>query len=167
MKSPYVYISGSLTVMQEDRRKRLRSHYELLAAIVERNGYGAYLPHKFSDPTLNAQMTPAEVDVNDRTAVMRSALVLAEVTVPAIGVGIEVEMAYHANIPVVLFVKNGERISRLVEGNPAVVAVIRCNPFTPDAAEQAIHEELERLEQRPCMKTLPGVLVAQLRPVRS
>lgn len=73
-------------------------------------------------------MTPQQVDMIDRIAVTSSILVVAVVDNPSSGVGIEIEMAYHAYKPVVLLCHKERiqerRISRLVRGNPSVIAEI-------------------------------------------
>jgi hypothetical protein len=164
MKSPYVYISGSLTVMTEEERVRLRTHYETIGKIVEKRGYGSYCPHTHSDPTKNADLTPQEVDVIDRTAVMSSALVIADVTIPALGVGIEIEYAYHANNPAILIKEKGARVSRLALGNPAVIAVIEYERDDMEALEIAILTELDKLCGQVSAGSLPDVLKAVVHP---
>lgn len=64
----------------------------------------------------------------DRVAVTSSLLVVAVADNPSLGVGIEVEMAYHAHKPAVLLCRKERiaerRISRLIRGNPGVVREI-------------------------------------------
>ena len=126
-----VYISGALSDMNDAERARLRTFYEWVAAVCEEHGFGSYLPHKFSDPVRHRNKSPQEVDRIDRTAVTLSYLVIAYVGVPAFGVGIEIEMAFHANKPVVLLFEKERmeqrRVSRLVRGSPSVWHEI---PFT-------------------------------------
>lgn len=140
-RRPYVYISGSLTCMTEEARAQRRAFYEMLADACRSCGLEAYLPHKVSDPTLAKSLTPRQVDALDREAVMRANLVLACVDDPSTGVGIEVEMAYHANVPVWLVtsdeaLKRGN-VSRLVRGSPAADhAFLICYLSIEDAKEQ-------------------------------
>jgi nucleoside 2-deoxyribosyltransferase len=123
-----VYIAGALTDMTELQRAKLRLFYESLGATCAEFGLTPYLPHQHSDPTLMTSLTQARVDRVDRLAVTSSYLVVAYVGVPSVGIGIEVEMAYHAGKPVVLIAEqtkfNSRRISRLVRGNPGVIAEI-------------------------------------------
>ena len=76
-----------------------------------------------SDPVKQAHLTPDQVDELDRFAVTRSELVIAYLDDPSHGVGIEVEMANHAHLPVWLVFSekllHKRVISRLVRGNPA------------------------------------------------
>lgn len=141
-----VYISGALSDMNDAERARLRTFYEWIAAVCEEHGFDSYLPHKFSDPVRHRDKTPQQVDILDRTAVTLSYLVIAYVGTPAFGVGIEIEMAFHANKPVVLLFEkeraDQRRVSRLVRGNPSVWREI---PFADH--EDAIRQLKEYLPE--------------------
>lgn len=50
---------------------------------------------------------------------------VAEVTTPSHGVGMELQMAYNNDIPVIALAKSEEDISSMVVGNPAVVELVR------------------------------------------
>ena len=119
-----VYISGALTDMPEEQRVVLRRFYTDLGRVCKEFGFVVYLPHIYGDPKLVAHKTPKQIDEIDRLAVTLSCLVIAYVGVPSIGVGIEIEMANHANKPVILLFEKekmeARRISRLVRGNVAV-----------------------------------------------
>lgn len=119
-----VYISGALTDMPEEQRVVLRQFYTDLGRVCKEFGFAVYLPHIYGDPKLVAHKTPKEIDEIDRLAVTISCLVIAYVGVPSIGVGIEIEMANHANKPVILLFEKekmeARRISRLVRGNAAI-----------------------------------------------
>jgi hypothetical protein len=123
-----VYISGALTNMDETQRVHLRAFYEDLGLACEAAGFDAYLPHKASDPTLARGMTPQEVDRLDRGAVTSSCLIVVYATIPSLGVGIEIEMANNAGIPIVLLTEERalelRQVSRLALGNPAVREVL-------------------------------------------
>ncbi|HWQ99370.1 MAG TPA: XRE family transcriptional regulator [Candidatus Methylomirabilis sp.] len=139
-----VYISGALSDMEDTERARLRMFYEWVGAVCEEYGFSAYLPHRFSDPALHRNKSPQDVDRIDRTAVTLSYLVIAYVGMPSLGVGIEIEMAFHAYKPVVLLFEkermDQRRVSRLVRGNPSVWHEI---PFTDH--EDAIRQLKEFL----------------------
>ncbi|MBP9864195.1 hypothetical protein KBC54_01950 [Patescibacteria group bacterium] len=105
--------------MNEEQREKRRDLYEALADTCVHQGLKAYLPHLVSDPTRAASLTPEQVDDLDREAVVRSLLVVACVDEPSSGVGIEIEMAYHANRPIILVYPHSTRVSRLVLGSPA------------------------------------------------
>ena len=77
---------------------------------------------------MDLNLTPQEVDHLDRTAVLNSALVIAYIGRPALGPGIEIEIARAAKIPVVVIYEadrlSQKKVSRLARGNPAVVKEI-------------------------------------------
>lgn len=114
--------------MDESTRAELRLRYEQLEEVCREFDLGGYVPHMFSDPTRDPNMTPQEVDDRDREAVTSSVLVLAYVGRPSLGVGIEIEMAVHAAKPVVTLcekrVVDARKLSRLVLGSPALVQEI-------------------------------------------
>jgi hypothetical protein len=134
-----VYIAGALTDMPTADRAKLRAFYEQIAGACHQFGLEPYAPHQHSDPELFARLSPEQVNRIDRLAVTQSYLVVAYVGLAATGVGIELEMAYHANKPVVLLYEQAKleahRISRLVLGNPAVAHHIAFTTYA-DAAEQ-------------------------------
>lgn len=153
----YVYISGALTSMTDERRCELRDFYQKLAVVCSEFDLNAYVPHLVSDPKLAAHLTPQEVDDLDREAVMGSCLVAAYVGIPSFGVGIELEMAYHAHKPVVLLCEKGtvddRMLSRLVRGNRMVADELLFHGFA-DAAEKF----------RIFLGTWCGAMRAQTRP---
>ena len=155
-----VYIAGPLTDMPADKRAMMRKFYESLGEICEEFGLQPYLPHQHSDPELHVQLTPQRTDQLDRLAVTSSYLVIAYVGVPSIGVGIEVEMANHANKPVVILAEQtkivGKRVTRLVRGNPAVMAEISFRDF--EDAKIQLHEFLQRFTDNMNESDLPETL---------
>jgi hypothetical protein len=128
MQPRLVYISGALSDIPEASREQYLRFYEAIGNLVASLGFTPYVPHWNTDPVRHRDVTPQQVDLIDRTAVTSSVLVVAVADNPSLGVGIEVEMAYHAAKPVVLVCHRDRvaqrRISRLVRGNPAVVREI-------------------------------------------
>jgi len=120
-----VYVSGALSDVPDGIRQQYLEFYEAIGQIVESVGLTPYLPHQNTDPVRHKDVTPVQVDMIDRTAVTSSILVIAVADNPSLGVGIEVEMAYHAHKPIVLIchrkLVEKRRISRLVRGNPGVI----------------------------------------------
>lgn len=125
MATKLVYISGALSDVPETIRQQYLDFYESIGRLVEFLGLTPYVPHQNTDPVRHKDVTPKQVDVIDRTAVTSAMLVVAVADNPSLGVGIEVEMAYHASKPVVLLCHRDRiterRISRLIRGNPGVV----------------------------------------------
>lgn len=120
-----VYVSGALSDVPDDIRQYYINFYESIGRMVESVGLTPYLPHQNTDPVRHKDVTPKQVDMIDRMAVTSAMLVVAVADNPSHGVGIEVELAYHAAKPVVLLCHRDRiaerRISRLIRGNPGVV----------------------------------------------
>lgn len=119
-----VYVSGALSDVPEVIHQDYLNFYESIGRVIESLGLTAYLPHQNTDPIRHKHVTPRSVDMIDRIAVTSSILVVAVADNPSLGVGIEVEMAYHAHKPVVLLCHkeriDERRISRLIRGNPGI-----------------------------------------------
>ena len=128
-----VYISGALTSL--DDASRLKAFYEEVAKLCASFGMEPYLPHKATDPVQHPDITAVDVYATDERRVSECDLVIAYVGIPSLGVGAEIEIAKAHQIPVVLLYETGKPISRLIRGNPAVIARIRFTSFE-DAVEQ-------------------------------
>ena len=128
MVSNLVYVSGALSDVPDTIRQQYLDFYEAIGRLVESLNLSPYIPHQNTDPVRHKDVTPKRVDFIDRTAVMSAMLVVAVVDNPSLGVGIEVEMAYHALKPVILICHKDRvvqrKISRLVRGNPSVIREI-------------------------------------------
>ena len=140
-----VYVCGHLTEPVEEQAG-VKSFYAAIADVFEKyTGVRAFVPHEHYDPIKNADFTPQQVDAAERTQVCEksSALVVVGVA-PSWGGGIEVEMAYRSNLPVVILCERGKleqrKLSRLLRGNPAVVEIIAYDS-TEDALEK-LHSAL-------------------------
>lgn len=116
------YISGALTRL--DGKKDYRHIYEMIAMICSDNGMEVYLPHIFSDPVKNPEISPAKVWEQDHRNVSSSDLIIAYVGQPSHGVGAELEIARVACKDIILWYFEGEKVSRMVLGNPAVQKTI-------------------------------------------
>ncbi|MFH1247518.1 MAG: hypothetical protein V1644_04005, partial [Candidatus Micrarchaeota archaeon] len=60
----------------------------------------------------------------DELKVAHSGFVVAEVTHPSLGAGMELEVAKTYGVPIILLMKNGTNISRMPLGHPNVIASI-------------------------------------------
>lgn len=110
-----VYISEPLTGCSE------RKVFNQIKKICESFGYSVFLPHLNTDPLIDPDNPSAEeVWKNDHNEVTSSDLLIAYVGKPSLGVGSELEMARQAGVKIILWWFEGEKVSRLVKGNPAV-----------------------------------------------
>jgi len=100
----------------------------------------AFVPHEHFDPIRHRNFTPADVDRAERVQVCKKTTFLVVVAVePTWGGGIEVEMAYRSDVPVLLLCPRekleARRVSRLLRGNPAVVHTIAYDDDTDALAQ--------------------------------
>ena len=117
------YISGALTNVKE--LSDMQKFYEAIGEVCAKNGYSPYIPHKHIDPVLAADVSPGEVWRTDYNAVSQSAVVVAFVGEPSLGVGAELEIARENKVPIILMARESDRVSRMARGNPAVTREIR------------------------------------------
>lgn len=162
MGSKLVYISGALSDVSESIRPQYLDFYESIGRMVESIGLTPYLPHQNTDPVRHKDVTPKQVDMIDRMAVTSAMLVVAVADNPSLGVGIEVEMAYHAQKPVVLICHRDRiaerRISRLIRGNPGVVHEIIY--VDRDGALVELEAFIRSFLERQAESVLPRALIA-------
>lgn len=112
-----IYISGSLTHLQGNIKKT----YEQIEKICSRFYSDIYVPHlKGSDPILNPNVAPAVVWKNNHQEVAASDLLIAYVGQPSLGVGAELEIARITASDIIIWWFKGEKVSRMVLGNPAI-----------------------------------------------
>lgn len=117
-----VYISGPLTNLPD--ADTLKAFYEQIGVVCSRLNMLPYIPHQHSDPILHPEIPPRAIYDLDRTNVARADLVIAYTGVPALGVGQEIEIAKQHNVPVILVYELGRSVTRMVRGNPIVVAEV-------------------------------------------
>ncbi len=103
-----LYVSGPLTNVPDERREELKKFYEDLAAVFETtlreaghaDAFG-YVPHRYSDPIVHADLTPEQVVKLDKQRFSESSLMAMYTGLPAHGVGREHEWALAAGVPIV------------------------------------------------------------------
>jgi len=118
-----VYLSGALTGL--DRPDETRAFYEALAAVCVEAGIKVYIPHLATDPLKYPELSARQVYKLDRSQVRASDLVIAYAGFPSLGVGMELEIANQAGIPVLLLAESDAPLSRMARGCPAVIGEIR------------------------------------------
>jgi len=134
-----VYVSGALTGVNEpDSVKRF---YESIAELCKAFNMNPYVPHLNSDPIAHPDLSPREVYEMDKREISRAELVIAYVGIPSLGVGSEIEIARENDIPVILLYEKNKKISRMIRGNPAIMAEISFTNF--DNALQQLQAFLE------------------------
>ena len=129
------YVCGPLTELTPERQVEVKKFYQDIADLCAKVlGARAFVPHEHYDPKIHASFTPREVDEAERKQVCEKTSVLIVFTeAPSWGGGIEVEMAYRSNVPIILLCEKKRleerKISRLLRGNPGIVATLVYESF--------------------------------------
>lgn len=120
------YVCGPLTELPIGIQESVKSFYEQIADLCEEQiNRRAFVPHEHFDPVKHADFLSKDVDRAERKQVCgRTSLLIVVAIAPSWGGGIEVEMAYRSNVPVLILCEKGKKISRLLRGNPAVAEII-------------------------------------------
>ena len=109
-----VYISGPLHAAEDVAGAR--KYYESVAAVCREQGLQPYLPHMHNDSTVDSSLTPEAIYEQDMQYLLGSSLVIAHVGAPSSGVGAELAIAVHHNIPVLAIWRPNEQVSRFLLG---------------------------------------------------
>ncbi len=115
-----VYFAGSITGGREDADR----YKEIIAHIA--NAHDVLTEHIGNEKAVNqdAHRTPKEVHDRDCGWLFSADAIIAEVTVPSLGVGYEIGRAIERSIPVLcLFRPGARRLSFMIKGSPDVAVV--------------------------------------------
>jgi len=120
------YICGPLTELSLEMREWVKPFYSQIAdACGKIIGKRPFVPHEHYDPVEYPDFTPKEIDKAERKQICEKTSILIVVAVaPSWGGGIEAEMANRSNVPIVILHHIDKIVSRLLLGNPSVVARI-------------------------------------------
>jgi hypothetical protein len=120
------YICGSLTELSLETREWVKPFYSQIADACEKIiGKRPFVPHEHYDPVKHPDFTPKEIDKAERKQICeKTSLLIVVAIAPSWGGGIEVEMANRSNVPIVILHHIDKTVSRLLLGNPSVVARI-------------------------------------------
>jgi hypothetical protein len=116
-----VYISGALTSVENV--ENLKRFYEAIGRICSECGLQPYIPHLHTDPVKHPNIQPEQVWKTDKECILSSALVVAYVSTPSLGVGMELAYAEEYNIPIILMYEMNQPVSRMVRGLPEKVKI--------------------------------------------
>lgn len=145
-----IYVCGPLTELPTDRQEKIKKFYVKIADLAQEVlGVRGFVPHEHYDPAKHANFEPSEVDMAERKQICELTSCLIAVPVaPSWGSGIEVEMAYRSNVPVVILCDKEKlaqkKVSRLLRGNPAVKSIISYS--SEKEALDLLASELRRIE---------------------
>lgn len=145
------YIAGALTGVSYANRD-IKEVYEEIESLCTELNILTYLPHRQgTDPIKNPLVSSYDVWKKDASAVFNVDVVIAYVGLPSIGVGSEIELARIGAKEVILWWFEGEKVSRMARGNPAVVHQIEASSI--DSLLSELHSylsERQRNRTRAC-----------------
>lgn len=113
-----VFFSGSIRGGRE-----LLSVYQHLCTLIVSLGHEVLSEHVADEglEKMESLMTEQEIFARDMFLLEHSVCLVAEVTLPSIGVGYEICSAVQKNMPVLCLYKEGSNVSAMVQGNPGVI----------------------------------------------
>ena len=144
MKKVRVHISGPVTCLTSQERDKYFKFYEQIAKLCQQQDWHTYLPHRIIDPEHYPELTAREVYESEIRDIRKSDIVIAYVSKPALGVGTELEIARSQDSVVILLYQKGDKVSRIVRGNPAVIHEVIFTDYT-DALRQ-LAESFSKIE---------------------
>ncbi len=112
-----VYLSCALT----NAPASARVLYGMLKQAASEIGVDLYCPHEHTDPMNATTHSPKEVYDVDKKRVQESDAMVAVVTLPSLGVGVELEWAASSGKSIVLMSEKESKVSRAILGLPGVV----------------------------------------------
>ncbi|NJP09892.1 MAG: XRE family transcriptional regulator [Leptolyngbyaceae cyanobacterium RU_5_1] len=131
--SKKIYISGALTGIKES--EKIKDFYESIGLLCDQLAFQTHIPHLYTDPLKNPEISPRQVFEMDKRQVNAADLVIAYLGCPSFGVGMELAYADTNNIPIILLYERERIISRFPRGIPSIVAEIQFTSYE-DALEQ-------------------------------
>lgn len=139
-------MSGALTHLSLAERGSVLGFYEKVAHLAEGYGIGVYLPHKHSDSVENVGLTDRQVYNMNEARVKAATVVIAELTRPSVGVGIEMVMCWRFGTQIILLceqerlaVLRRDPVEKQIFLNPAIQVIIPYEDFLDG------HQKLEEL----------------------
>ncbi|WP_372751125.1 nucleoside 2-deoxyribosyltransferase [Labilibaculum sp.] len=106
-----IYFSGSIRGGQQDTDL----YHELIKALKQ---YGTVLTEHIGSKKIDTNSSDQEIHDRDMKWVRESDIVIAEVTVPSLGVGYEIGRAIHLKKPIICLYRsiNGKTTSAMIRG---------------------------------------------------
>jgi transcriptional regulator with XRE-family HTH domain len=123
---PYrAYLASALTGLSgESRELVISAHTEIRRACTSL-GMTVYDPMEHTDPINFSEVSAGDVFLADRREVLSSDVLLALITEPSFGEGMELELARSTLLPVLLIVDGDKSLSKMVLGAPGVKHTVR------------------------------------------
>ena len=114
-----IYFSCSITGGRQDQ-----SHYQTIVRLLQDQGHDVLTAHLASPDILDIESmaSPGEVYQRDIGWIDACDLLIAEVSTPSHGVGYELAYAVGIHKPVLCCYQDGQRVSKMITGNPHLQA---------------------------------------------
>ncbi|MCX7918662.1 MAG: nucleoside 2-deoxyribosyltransferase [bacterium] len=134
-----IYLSGAIAA----GRQKV-AVYQRIAGIVYSLGHKITSPQVFdpnvTDDGKGEPADPTQIFLRDMQQLAESELVIAEISIPSLGVGYEIATAIHQNKPVLCLYDIAEsakqRISAIIRGNPSPLLTVQ--GYTQDTLAECI-----------------------------
>lgn len=130
--SEKIYISGALTNIFNP--ESVKTEYERIEQFCQELGFDAYLPHRHTDPEKNPDVSPTRIFEIDKHHVSTSDRMITFVTIPSLGVGLEIGFALAHDVQIILMRKRSHPLSKIISGCPGAIEV--CYNDLEDAFRQ-------------------------------
>lgn len=118
-----VYIASSLTGLNEEQDAMVKQVSGVIAEFCAESGMLIHQPALHTHPVDHGALTPAEVHNADFRKVVESDVIVAIGDYPSWGAGKEVAWAERLRTPLLMFLRDGQDVSRLVKGTPGDIQV--------------------------------------------
>ncbi len=141
-RKPKIFLSGSIR-----GGRQLLETYQLMYNILEETG-AEVLCWYVADPELEKvemEMTEEEIYSRDMDLLVKSDALIAEVSVPSIGVGFEICRALVKGIPVLCLYRPDAIVSAMILGNTDPLIEVRAYP-TKKSLKQIIADFIKTLK---------------------
>lgn len=164
------YFASALTALTDDQKATLFAEVSGIRAVCEKHHTLLYEPAQYTDPVLHPDIRAERVYEIDRAQVSESDVLILHCDHPSFGAGQELEIATAAGIPVLLLMREGVRVSRMVLGSYARATQVRfgTNVDLPTALDRALVDLFNDLSMRVELKATDiGGRIRQLREQRS
>lgn len=169
----WAYLASPLTGVTGETRENVVRLRTILKQSAREKGWIVYDPYEVTDPIEHPEVSPQVVFSRDRYRVLGSDLLIALITQPTLGVGMELEMARSTFLPILILVKRDFHLSKMVEGMPGVKLIMPYDDESalPNAVQTGIDLLYPKIAERRAktrggMEAVLGPRVKQLREER-
>lgn len=118
-----IYVAGPYSNLSEEEREHQKSFFQKIKIAISKTGNTAFVPFLPPDNKelfKNGSPSPSEVYIFCEDHLFNSDLLIAEVSTPSLGIGMEMGLAAVNGIPIILLYKSGSEVSDFARGMPGV-----------------------------------------------